>query len=635
MGTSRYEFGGGGRSADQIAAHPQVSILVPVHETIGEAAALLESIVRHTTGSYEVVVVDNGSGETARRQLASLTSSHGGRLVRVDHNLVYGAAVNRGLSETRGVEVCVLNSDVVVTPNWLTSLRTALHSSPDVAIVGPRSNCARWMQGGVWLDDTSTEGVERYGRFFNHSDPSRWFDIDWLSGYAMLFEAADIRSIGGFDEVPWFAGEDRMLCERLRAGGRRLICAGDTFVFHAGHRTFAHTGLNRTATRLGATATPAVGHNLAEARLVRDGHLVYEVADGIARHLENGHIVRLMRRGRPLEWAQPGELESLLLGPPVAACRVRGTDDVWVTDGTSRQLVTGDPQRIRRLQAISIVEPEDLAAIPRGEDVAIEGAFPPVPEIDSLLAPDSTAISHERLASAETAIAEIASALERGCGHATIALHRQAVLVLNDRMWPVDDGEGWLAGVGDDVTRAAAQIRRAIIDADCVGVVTDRTDGDPASLLERVLFHYDLYPRIRYPAEIVDDLLGVEPASEHGRDGGRLLKLLADRPVAVACPADLAKIVNRHASPRATGVLTPRLAVAVDDLADTDRALLALAAQRESFDAVLVGAGIAGIRLCTRLARELDVPAIDVGHALDGLLGVRASEGAASLACGR
>jgi GT2 family glycosyltransferase len=635
MGTSRYKLDGGSLSADQIAPRPQVSILVPVHETIGEAAALLESIVRHTTGPYEIVVVDNGSGETARQPLASLTSSHGGRLVRVEHNLVYGGAVNRGLSETRGVEVCVLNSDVVVTPNWLTNLRAALHSSPDVAIVGPRSNCARWMQGGVWLDDTSTDGIERYGRFFNHSDPSRWFDIDWLSGYAMLFEAADVRSIGGFDEVPWFAGEDRMLCERLRSGGSRVMCAGDTFVFHAGHRTFAHTGLNRTATRLGATATPAVGRDLAEARLVRDGSVVYEVADGIARHLENGHIVRLIRRGRPLEWAQPGELESLLLGPPVATCRVRATDDVWVTDGTSRQLVTGDPQRIRRLQAISIVEPDQLAAIPRGEDVAIEGAFPAVPEIDSLLAPDSTAISRERLASAETVIAEIGSAVERGCGHATIALHRQAVLVLNDRMWPADDGEWWLAGVGDDATRAAAEIRRAIIDADCVGVVTDRTGWDPASLLERLLFHYDLYPRVRYPAEIVDELLGVDPRSGEGGDGGRLLELLADRAVAVACPADVAEIVNRHGSPRATGARAPRLAVSLDDLADADRALVALAAQRESFDAVLVGAGVAGIRLCTRLARELDVPAIDVGHALDGLLGVRASEGAASVACSR
>ena len=119
---------------------------------------------------------------------------------------------------------------------------------------------------------------------------------------------------------------------------------------------------------------------------------------------------------------------------------------MWVTDGTSRQLVNGDPQRIRRLQAISIVEPEDLAAIPRGEDVAIEGAFPAVPEIDSLLAPDTTAISRERLASAEAAIAEIGSALERGCGHATITLDRQAVLVLNNGcgQWKTGGG-GWRA----------------------------------------------------------------------------------------------------------------------------------------------------------------------------------------------
>jgi GT2 family glycosyltransferase len=611
---------------------PEVSILVPVHETVDEAGALLGSIVRHTSGGYEIVVVDNGSSPRASDALAALTGSYGARLVRVDDNLVYGHAVNIGLTHTQGAEVCLLNSDVVVTPGWLTNLCTALHSSPDVAIVGPRSNYARWMQGGIWLDDLSPESIDRFGRFFNHSDPTRWFEIDWLSGYAMLFVRATVEAVGAFDEgVQWYAGEDRVLCERLRAAGHRVICAGDTFVYHAGHRTFMRTGLNRTATRFGREPTVAVDGSHSGARILRDGNLVFEVVDGVASHIENAHLVRLVRDGRPVEKVEPSELEQLPVGPPISACRVRGTDQVWVLRGATRQLVTGDRQRVRRLQGLAVVEPDELEATPRGNDLAVENAVIPVPEITPLLPSNPATIEPGVLAGGDELITEIGTALEAGRGCALITLGLQAALTLNDRMWPADDGSWWRRGLGPDLSRAAAALRRAIIDADAVGVASDRTSSPAPELLERVLFHYDLYPRTRYPAEIVPQLLGIDPTSGKEVEGGPLRRLLAGRPVAVVCPSTIAEVVNLRANPWSFGVFQPRLAVPMDDLVETERALAALASMPETFDAVLVAVGAAGIPLCTRLARELDSVAIDVGHAIDRVLHPRYSEQSAPL----
>ncbi len=582
-------------------AGSEVSIVVPVHETIDEAAALLESIVRHTPGAFEIVVVDNGSTPAASEALAALTSSYGARVVRVEDNLVYGHAVNVGLAQARGTDLCVLNSDVVVTPGWLTNLRIALHSSPDVGIVGPRSNYARWQQGGIWLDDLSPGAIERFGKFFNHSDPRRWFEIDWLSGYAMLLSSRTVNEVGGFDEsVSWYAGEDRILCERVLAAGYRLLCAGDTFVYHGGHRTFMRTGLNRTAERFGRE--PAVAPDGDGARLLRDGNLVFEVADGVASHLENAHLVRLVRAGRPIEKAETSELERLPVGPPINACRVRGTDQVWVLRGAARQLVTGDRQRMRRVQALAVVEPGDLEALPRGRDLAIEDAIEPVPDIPAVLPSNPAAIDPDGLACADTLLAELRSALRSGRGYAAITLDLQAALVLNDGMWPTDEGDWWRAGIGGELAEAAAALRRAIIDADAVGVATEQASSPALELLERVLFHYDLYPRIRYAAELLPELLGP------------LRELMRDRPVAVVCPAATAEVLGARADLEATGITRPRLAVALDDLLDAERALQTLASARQSFDAVLVGSGAAGIPLCSRLARELNAVAIDVGN---------------------
>ena len=553
---------------------------------------------------------------------------------------MFSAAINAGVRAAVGEDIALLNSDIVVTPNWLSNLRTALHSAPDIGVVGPRSNNVHAPQGPIWVEDLSPAGIDRFGRFFNHSDPARWFENRRLSGFAMLLRRNAWEAAGGFDEqIPWFGLEDKALCDALAGAGWRLVCAGDTFIFHMGHRTARLTRLNRTATRFGRTEVRGGSVISEEARLVRDDQgEVFEVYEGVASHIETGVALGLVRAGRPIEPAAPELLAGLPVGSPIRLVRLAHAQETWVLHSGFRRRVSGDPHRLRRAMGVSIAAASELDSYPVGPDVAIEDAFGPVSELKPILPNNPAAISAERLAPLAHVAGEIASALAEQRGYALIRLDVPTTVVLNEGLWtiPEEDLETADAYADDDPPAAAAAVRNAIIDADAVGVTETRDTFAGAALLEQLLFHLDLYPRLRCSAAINHELLGIDPGT--GRIGRQapLVSALAGRPVALAGPTGLVGWAawQRREHLRRRG-LDARLVVGLDGLDEVERALLELGEQRELYDAVLVCGGPAAKSLCARLARELEVVALDIGDALDRELLPRYRPGSAAARAAR
>lgn len=605
-------------------ARPEVSLLILAHDTPGEVDALLESIVRCTGGSYEILLMDNGSSFAGREAHAALAKAYGARLIPIDANVTFSIANNLGVRVCSGDEVVFLNSDVVVTHDWLHNLRAALHSAPDVGLVGPRTTFSQARQGGIWLDDDTPAGVQRFGRFFNHGDPSRWFEIDWLAGFALLARRSALDAVGGFDEsLPWHGLEDRALGEAVRAAGWRALVAGDTFVYHSGHRTFQASEVNRTATRAERPAVPAGAGPLAEVdggRLVKDEQgLVFEIHDGVAYHLEI--LPGLIRQGRPIREAVPQELAQLAYGPPISACRVRGTDQVWVLHRAVRRRVRGDPERIRRLPWVWQAEPGEVDPLPAGIDIQVHDAVGPVPEIPPRLPFNPALIASERLATADLIAAEIRAALEARQGYALIRLHAEEALLLNHGMWPAPWPDRAAAGVPENPEAGAAALRQAIIGADAVSVLEDRSRFPGAPLLELLLFHYDLYPRRRCSADVGGVLMGIDPVTGIAAGASFLGELVQGRRVAVVGPRTLAPALPSSDRDGAEDHgFDVRVSVGLDDLDEVEPVFQTLAAQRGAFDVVLTTAAVPAKLLCSRLARESGVVALDLGAGLDDVI---------------
>jgi GT2 family glycosyltransferase len=91
-----------------------LSIIVAVHNQIGHNTLFLESVRRYTSGSYEVVVVDNHSTDGS----AEFFENNGCLVIRNDSNLCYPESMNLGLQHAKGDYVCLINNDLYVGPNW-------------------------------------------------------------------------------------------------------------------------------------------------------------------------------------------------------------------------------------------------------------------------------------------------------------------------------------------------------------------------------------------------------------------------------------------------------------------------------------------------------------------------------------
>jgi glycosyltransferase involved in cell wall biosynthesis len=597
-----------------------VAVVVIVHDTPDELAALLDSVRSHIREQHEIMVIDNGSGQEAAGAIHELARRHGAGYRRLEQNERFARACNYAIRRTEAEEILLINSDCVLTAGALENMRAALASAPEVAAVGPRSNSAHAAQGGIWLDDSSPEGIDRFGRFFNHPSPERWFDIDWLVAFALLIKRSAFNGVGGFDgKIRTGAAEDRDLCRRLREVGHTLLCAGDAFVFHWGQRTYDVAGVNRTALRFGHDA--AVGDPVApqKARLLRRriGGRTYEVANRTAWHVESSTALRLIREGREVKDVEDKQIDKLAVGPPICLVRAVGSDDVYVIHCGTRRLVTGDRHRIRRLPGLSLTEPERLERLPLGEPVAVEDAIAPVPELASVLPDNPAAIRPGHLAGAAAIAEAAAAAVHAGDGFSLIRIGTREALVLNDGAWDVVGSEQAFSRIGPDGPDARA-LRAAVVGADAVAV-PDRRDSFPfAPLVEQVLFHLDLYPPMLASWDVGYELLGFDPQTGRGGHEAPLTALLDGTPVAVVGP--LAREAARYAPDLGLDV---RVVLELTRGSQIERVLDELAAVRDAYDVVLVAAGPPGRVLCSRAARELGAVALDLGHALDRLLYLR------------
>lgn len=98
-----------------------ISAIIPVWNGRELLLRLLDTLDAQTQGATEVLVIDNGSSdgapEAARRR--------GARVTAMGRNAGFAAAVNRGIEESCGDWLAVLNSNVEMAPDYLAKLLAA------------------------------------------------------------------------------------------------------------------------------------------------------------------------------------------------------------------------------------------------------------------------------------------------------------------------------------------------------------------------------------------------------------------------------------------------------------------------------------------------------------------------------
>ncbi|HWC96264.1 MAG TPA: glycosyltransferase family 2 protein [Candidatus Sulfopaludibacter sp.] len=96
----------------------RLSAVVPVWNGRALLERLLATLAVQTCPVDELIVVDNGSEDGA----PELARQAGARVIEMGRNAGFAVAVNRGIRESRGEWIAVLNSDVELAPDYFEQL---------------------------------------------------------------------------------------------------------------------------------------------------------------------------------------------------------------------------------------------------------------------------------------------------------------------------------------------------------------------------------------------------------------------------------------------------------------------------------------------------------------------------------
>jgi hypothetical protein len=202
------------------ATRVRVAVVVPSRDGLRWLPGLLESVRAQTRPADRVVVVDDGSADGSVAWLRS----EGVEVVERGVSGGFAAAVNTGLAVVAGDcdAVALINTDVVLAPDWLARTAEVLEAVPEAGAVACKMV---GMDDSGLIDDAGDtlrrDGVcEQRGR--GRRDDGRFDTPGEVWGAcagAALYRHSAVIEAGGFDESYGMYLEDVDLALRLRLAG--------------------------------------------------------------------------------------------------------------------------------------------------------------------------------------------------------------------------------------------------------------------------------------------------------------------------------------------------------------------------------------------------------------------------------
>lgn len=227
------------------AVRRPVDVVIPVYNAREQTEACAESVLRHATGDWRLVLIDDCSPDPTIWPALQAIAARDPRveLRRNERNRGFTGTANRGLSEAGGRDVLLLNSDTLVTAHFLDGLHDCVYADDKTGIVSSLSNNATVCSVPEFCrPNPIPEGytVDTFGELVRATSLRLRPELVTAVGFCMWVRAEVIERIGLLDEERFGRGygEENDYCERALAAGYTLRLADDVFVFHEGEASF-------------------------------------------------------------------------------------------------------------------------------------------------------------------------------------------------------------------------------------------------------------------------------------------------------------------------------------------------------------------------------------------------------------
>jgi GT2 family glycosyltransferase len=230
------------------ARSPEISVVIVTWNCRQMLKDCLQSLRDQLPAkSGEIIVVDNassdGTADLVRREFPEV------KLFENHSNLGFAKGNNVGLQASRGKYVCLINPDVVVAGNCLSSMIDYMDRRPGIGMLGPQiigldglvqRSCMReptlWNQFCRALAlDTLVKRSHLFGGYLMHDfSHSETRDVEIINGCFWMVRQEALQQVGLLDSNFWMYGEDLDWCRRFRTAGWRVVFFPAAQAVHCG-----------------------------------------------------------------------------------------------------------------------------------------------------------------------------------------------------------------------------------------------------------------------------------------------------------------------------------------------------------------------------------------------------------------
>lgn len=217
----------------------------------------LPSVIMHSEQA-QIFVIDNASTDDSIDYLKANFPNV--ILIQNPENLGYAKGYNVGIKnllQNHSLDIlCLLNSDVQVTTNWLSPILQLFGTNPEVAAIQPKildyKNPSYFEYAGAaggFIDNLGYPFCR--GRVFwtLEEDKGQYDDISqifWASGACLFIRTEDFLNQNGFEETFFAHMEEIDLCWRLNNSKRKVFYCGKSTVYHLGGGTLQTNNPTKT-----------------------------------------------------------------------------------------------------------------------------------------------------------------------------------------------------------------------------------------------------------------------------------------------------------------------------------------------------------------------------------------------------
>jgi glycosyltransferase involved in cell wall biosynthesis len=146
------DFGRSVQKRDDAPVNPRVSVIIIFLNGEDFFAEAIESVLAQDYRSFEVILVDDGSGPAAIALAKRFAAEHPSRVRYMEHpghaNRGMSASRNAGTAAARGDLVAFIDADDAWLPSKLTDQVAIIDAHPEVELVAGAANYWRSWQGG-------------------------------------------------------------------------------------------------------------------------------------------------------------------------------------------------------------------------------------------------------------------------------------------------------------------------------------------------------------------------------------------------------------------------------------------------------------------------------------------------------